>query len=452
MADTTTPNILLTNQEAGGNDNTWGDIADANFERLDDVLGDTTSITTTGGNTVLTNNQELVAIIEIAGTLVSASNIVFTGRGGVWVIKNGTSGSYSLTCKVSGQTGVQIGQNDTKIVYCNGTDISLANPEAPVSSEVTVASASTCNVLGAGSEFVAVSGTATITSLGTGATRKRFVRATGAFTLTHNATSLILPGGKNITAASGDTFIVISDASSNCRVYGYQRASGQSLVSTKPIGEVSWYLGTTAPANHLFLNGQSIGNADSDATARASNSADTATLFALLWNSFSNTELPITDSAGNLAFRGASAAADFGDDKRLPLPDARERAIFGLGTMGGLSSPSRLTGLSGGINGSTMGATGGAQTHTLTTAESPSHTHTVTVTDPGHTHSYTRGNVYSGWADSEDNDIANPNLSSSTQTTGSSTTGISVSIASAGGGGAHNNTQPTIVTNYIIKT
>lgn len=105
--------------------------------------------------------------------------------------------------------------------------------------EVTVASATTCNILGALSDFIAISGTTTITSLGTGANRLKFVRFTDALTLTHNSTSLILPGGANITTAAGDTMIVESDASSNVRVLAYQKADGTAIVTTS----ITSYLG-----------------------------------------------------------------------------------------------------------------------------------------------------------------------------------------------------------------
>jgi len=101
---------------------------------------------------------------------------------------------------------------------------------------ITVASAGTTDILSQSSLFIAISGTATITSFGADAASRRnqikYVRATGAFTLTHNATSLILPGGANIVAANGDTFIVISDASSNARVYAYQRAAAVPVPAT----------------------------------------------------------------------------------------------------------------------------------------------------------------------------------------------------------------------------
>lgn len=96
--------------------------------------------------------------------------------------------------------------------------------------EASVASAATCDI-GASDEWkVAITGTTTITSFGSGTHRHRFVRFAGALTLTHNATSLILPGGANITTAAGDTCIAASDGSGNWRVYNYQRASGKAVV------------------------------------------------------------------------------------------------------------------------------------------------------------------------------------------------------------------------------
>lgn len=123
MADTLTPNIKLTNQTEGGNNNTWGTIADANFEFIDNKFGDTTSISTTGSSTTLTETQETVQIIDVSGTLVSDATIVFSGRGSAWIIRNRTSGSFTVTAKVSGQSGVVIDQSTSQPIACNGTDI-----------------------------------------------------------------------------------------------------------------------------------------------------------------------------------------------------------------------------------------------------------------------------------------------------------------------------------------
>jgi microcystin-dependent protein len=110
-------------------------------------------------------------------------------------------------------------------------------------------------------------------------------------------------------------------------------------------------------------------------------------------------------------------------------PDLRGRVIAGQDDMGGTSAD-RLTGLSGGLNGDNLGATGGSQEHTLTTSEMPAHTHTYSESSDGPD---ARG-VGGGFTD--------PTAVGRQQADSGST----------GGGSAHNNVQPTIILNYIIKT
>jgi microcystin-dependent protein len=107
------------------------------------------------------------------------------------------------------------------------------------------------------------------------------------------------------------------------------------------------------------------------------------------------------------------------------LPDTRGRVLGSIGTGTGLSSR-------------TLGQNVGSETHTLTIGEMPSHTHGVN--DPGHTHTYINNtndqntdNAFGTETAADDADL--------NKTTGSSTTGIT--IQNAGGGGAHNNMQPT---------
>jgi hypothetical protein len=68
-----------------------------------------------------------------------------------------------------------------------------------------IASATTTDIGAATGNFVKVTGTTTITGLGTvQAGTRRVVEFTGILTLTHNGTSLILPTAANITTAAGD--------------------------------------------------------------------------------------------------------------------------------------------------------------------------------------------------------------------------------------------------------
>jgi hypothetical protein len=96
-----------------------------------------------------------------------------------------------------------------------------------------IASATTTDIGAATGEFVDVTGTTTITGLGTiAAGIKRTVRFTGALTLTHNATSLILPGSANITTANGDVAQFISLGSGNWKCSGYIRQNGVMIGKT----------------------------------------------------------------------------------------------------------------------------------------------------------------------------------------------------------------------------
>lgn len=96
-----------------------------------------------------------------------------------------------------------------------------------------IASATSTAIGAATGEFVDVTGTTTITSFDTiAAGIVRTVRFTGALTLTHNATSLILPGSANITTANGDTAIFRSLGSGNWKCIAYQPVNGSTVTGT----------------------------------------------------------------------------------------------------------------------------------------------------------------------------------------------------------------------------
>jgi len=73
-------------------------------------------------------------------------------------------------------------------------------------SPIALASAATTDIGGQASSAVEISGTTTITSFGVNYIGPRFLRFTGALTLTQSA-ALNLPGGANITTVAGDTAI-----------------------------------------------------------------------------------------------------------------------------------------------------------------------------------------------------------------------------------------------------
>lgn len=91
----------------------------------------------------------------------------------------------------------------------------------------SIASAATTNIGAAASSSVTITGTTTITAFDNVADGiKRDVTFSGALTLTHNATSLILPGGANITTVAGDCATFQSLGSGNWRCINYQSSAG----------------------------------------------------------------------------------------------------------------------------------------------------------------------------------------------------------------------------------
>lgn len=98
-----------------------------------------------------------------------------------------------------------------------------------------IASAATTSLTVSTGNSVHITGTTTITSLGTTGTTGQTVKVIfdNALVLTHNATSLILLSGANITTAAGDTAVFLNEngALGRWRMLDYTRKSGKSLVA-----------------------------------------------------------------------------------------------------------------------------------------------------------------------------------------------------------------------------
>ena len=124
------------------------------------------------------------------------------------------------------------------------------------------------------------------------------------------------------------------------------------------------------------------------------------------------------------------------------VPDLRNRARVSV-----MSSGARLTAAVSGIDGAVVGS--GASTSestTLLTSQIPSHSHSPTLTDPGHLH-YSYG-IAGGNSIGQGSGYSNQ-----VSATGTSTTGITVSVGNTGGGTAHTNVQPTAIAGLtFIKT
>lgn len=160
------------------------------------------------------------------------------------------------------------------------------------------------------------------------------------------------------------------------------------------------------------------------------------TTYADLWT-IAQTEI----SNGNTFYNNGNGTTTFG------IGDMRGRVPAGKDDMGGTSAGRLTPPASGGVSDSTvLGSVGGVKDHTLTTPQIPSHSHANSLSDPGHAHTIPILPADSNGASGG----GNTRVVSGSQTTSLNNTGITITNASTGGGGAHNNVQPTMICNYIL--
>lgn len=194
--------------------------------------------------------------------------------------------------------------------------------------------------------------------------------------------------------------------------------STADLTNILPAGIISPYAGSAAPNGYMLCNGSAI------------NRTDYARLFTAIGTAY---------GAGN----GSTT---------FNIPDLRGRVIAGVDNMGGTDA-SRLD------LANSLGTTTGSQYVTLTAAQSGLPAHSHGITDPSHAHGATARTESapgsSGWSGVSSAVRAAYNsytLDNQYVPVYGATTGITINNnTAANASSAHDNMQPTIIMNYIIK-
>lgn len=274
-----------------------------------------------------------------------------------------------------------------------------------------------------------------ITSGAVNAQYEYAVSTAGAITIDSTSISFVALGGQSATAAAATATAAAATAVA---------AAANATSSTFATGDIKFTIKTTADSGWRMFDDGTIGDATSGATY--ANVAAQA-LFTLMYNNFADANAAITTSAGAGATRAAqvNAATAWANHCRIALPKVLGRALAIAGSGSGLTARA-------------LGVTAGAETHQLAVSEIPSHDHDVFLKDPGHAHNYTTVSA------SEQKPASGGNaayISTVQVSTPNNTTGITVgsvngtandnSTAVTGGGGSHNNMQPSAFLNAMVK-
>jgi hypothetical protein len=127
MTSTFSANKNLELPANGDYVNTWNIPVNGDMSIIDAALGGTTSLNASSGSVTLTATQYQKMILNVTGSI--AANVTYTipsGVGGQWVVKNLTTGGYSVViASAGGGSSSTVANNIVATVVCDGTNVYL---------------------------------------------------------------------------------------------------------------------------------------------------------------------------------------------------------------------------------------------------------------------------------------------------------------------------------------
>jgi hypothetical protein len=135
MASTPTPLLKFEQQGSGEHNDTWGDNLNSTLAMIENAIAKRAAIATTGGDTTLTDtqfvdNQARCSAIDVSGILASNANIIVPARTKPYIVRNDTTGSFTVTVKTASGSGVTVNQGDIAFVWCDGTNVEAVGADS----------------------------------------------------------------------------------------------------------------------------------------------------------------------------------------------------------------------------------------------------------------------------------------------------------------------------------
>lgn len=136
MTITYTGNLKLALPTTGTEAGTWGDVVNQQLTTLvDQSISGTVSLTSmtnadytlTNGNGNAANEARYMALLVPSSlTLTAARNIIVPSTSKMYVVRNATTGGFSVVVKTSAGTGIEVPNGRTMLLYCDGTNVIVA--------------------------------------------------------------------------------------------------------------------------------------------------------------------------------------------------------------------------------------------------------------------------------------------------------------------------------------
>ena len=129
MASTYTSRLRIEKQGTGENSNTWGTRLNTNvIDMIDEAIAGSIVVSVSSATVSLTANnaatdQHRPHIMLLSGVLTSSIDVVVPSLTKSWIVRNGSSGSFSITVKAAGGSGYAVPQGETRVVWCDGTSV-----------------------------------------------------------------------------------------------------------------------------------------------------------------------------------------------------------------------------------------------------------------------------------------------------------------------------------------
>lgn len=419
MAD----NLGITKPTVSGDNNQWGTKLNTLIDQINARFGDVTTVATTGGTTNLTQSQQNAKVIKITGTLTSNAIIQFlAAKGGSWVIINETDGDYTVTVRIASQTGFEVNQGESAVAAYNGTDLFQPGVSARFVGEVVDYAGLT-----APDKWLFAYGQAI--------SRTTYAALFGAITINQSGTTT--SGSKVVTGLS-DT----SNMRAGMAVSGTGIATGSSIVSVDSSSQITLSANATGSATvTITVAPYGIGDGSTtfnlpDLRGRVTAGKDDmgGSAAGRLSQSYFGVVQSGTTTSGSKVITGLSDTSVMRAGMTVKGTGIASNSIIATVdsssqiTLNNNCTASGTVPLTIGEAATALGASGGEDGHTLTIAEMPAHTHDENSSVASGTLASGNVPVYRNQYDSL----------------------VNVPTASAGGGAAHNNIQPTIVVNKII--